>query len=159
MAANKTTPADKQRQVERIGVGFEKLGIPPVGARVVGHLMLAEPPYLSFDELVEATQASKSSVSNAIKSLQTEGLIDYITFSGDRKRYFQLYSSTWLEIMKDRVKGFASLRQIITETVTLRSGQYPEFNHTLTEVTDLYRELEEQMIRVIEAWEKKRGEK
>ena len=157
--ATKTTQADKQRQVERIGVGFEKSGIPPVGARIIGLLMMAEPPYLSFDDLVEATQASKSSVSNALKSLQTEGLVDYITFSGDRKRYFQLYSSTWVEIMKDRMTAFTSLRKIIRETLDLRSSQYPEFNQTLTEVIDLYRALEEQMTRVIEEWEKKRGEK
>ncbi len=157
--ATKTTSADKQRQVERIGVGFEKAGIPPVGARIIGLLMMAEPPYLSFDDLVEYTQASKSSVSNALKTLQTEGLVDYITFSGDRKRYFQLYSSTWVEIMKDRLTAFTSLRQIIKETLELRSSQYPEFNHTLTEVVDLYRELEEKMMRTIEDWENKKSKK
>lgn len=155
--ASKVTQADKQRQVERIGVGFEKAGVPPVGARIIGLLMMAEPPYLSFDDLVEATQASKSSVSNALKILQTEGLVDYITFSGDRKRYFQLYSSTWLEILKDRMKGFTSLREIIIETMAMRSSQYPEFNHTLEEVAKLYGELEKQMMRVIENWEKKKG--
>ena len=157
--AAKVTQADRQRQVERIGVSFEKAGIPPVGARIIGLLMMAEPPYLSFDDLVEATQASKSSVSNALKLLQTEGLVDYITFSGDRKRYFQLYASTWVEIMKDRVTAFTSLRQIIRETLELRSSQYPEFNHTLTEVVDLYQALEEKMVKAIEDWEKKRGEK
>ena len=154
--ATKTAQADKQRQVERIGVGFEKAGIPPVGARIIGLLMMAEPPYLAFDDLVEYTQASKSSVSTALKFLQVEGLVDYITFSGDRKRYFQLYSSTWVEIMKDRMTAFTSLRQIIKETLELRSSQYPEFNHTLAEVAELYQQLERKMIKTIEDWENKR---
>lgn len=153
----KVGSAHKQRQIERIGVVFEKSGVPPVAARVIGHLMMAEPPYLSFDELVEATQASKSSVSNSVKFLQTEGLIDYITFAGDRKRYFQLYADTWLEIQKDRVKSLASLRSIIQETVAIRSSQYPEFNHTLKEVVDLYGELEHKILKVIEEWEKKKA--
>ena len=157
--AAKVTQADKLRQVERIGVVFEKSGTPPVAARVIGHLMMAEPPYLSFDDLVEATQASKSSVSNAIKFLQTEGLVDYITFSGDRKRYFRLYTDTWLEIQKDRIKSIAALRNIMEETVAMRSSQYPEFNHTLEEVIDLYGELESKIIKIIEEWEKKKGKK
>ena len=157
--AAKATQADRQRQVERIGVSFEKVGISPVGARIIGLLMVAEPPYLSFDDLVEATQASKSSVSTALKFLQTEGLVDYITFSGDRKRYFQLYSSTWVEIMKDRVTAFTSLRKVISETLELRSSQYPEFNHTLAEVVELYQALEKKMMKAIEDWDKEREKK
>ncbi|MEQ9442885.1 MAG: MarR family transcriptional regulator [Cyclobacteriaceae bacterium] len=154
--AAKITQADKQRQVERIGVVFEKAGISPVGGRIIGLLMMAEPPYLTFDDLVERTQASRSSVSTTLKFLQAEGLVDYITFSGDRKRYFQLFASTWLEIFKDRISSLTDFQQVLEETVALRSSQYPEFNQTLKEVSSLYGDLEEKIKKTLEDWEKKR---
>ena len=64
-----TNNIEKSRQVERIDVTFEKSGMSPVAARIIGLLLVAEPPYHTMEEIVEATQASKSSVSIAIKAL------------------------------------------------------------------------------------------
>ena len=144
----------KRRQVERIGVVFEKSGMSPVAARIIGLLMMAEPPYLTLEEIAEATRASKSSVSNALKFLQSEGLIDYITFSGDRKRYFQLYTTTWLEVLQQRVATIAPFREILLETVDMRSDQYPQFNQSLLDICDLYGAFEQGVTKIIDNWKK-----
>lgn len=151
-----TRSIEKRQQVERIGVAFEKSGVSPVAARIIGLLMVAEPPYLTFDEIVEATQASKSSVSNALKFLQSEGLIEYITFSGDRKRYFQLFPSTWLEVLQQRVASISPFRRILLETVDIRSDQYPTFNQTLLDICELYGEFERAANKIIDGWKKKK---
>ena len=152
IATEKNT--EKRRQVERIGVVFEKSGMSPVAARIIGLLMMAEPPYLTLEEITEATRASKSSVSNAIKFLQAEGLIDYITFSGDRKRYFQLYTATWLEVLQQRVATIAPFREILLETVDMRSDQYPQFNQSLLDICELYGEFERGVTKIIDNWKK-----
>ncbi len=145
---------EKRRQVERIGVTFEKSGMSPVAARIIGLLMMAEPPYLTLEEITEATRASKSSVSNALKFLQSEGLIEYITFSGDRKRYFQLYTSTWLEVLQQRVASITPFRKILLETVDMRSNQHPHFNQSLLDICELYGEFERGVTKIIDNWKK-----
>ena len=147
---------EKRRQVERIGVAFEKSGMSPVAARIIGLLMMAEPPYLTLEEITEATRASKSSVSNALKFLQAEGLIDYITFSGDRKRYFQLYTTTWLEVLQQKVASITPFREILRETVDMRSDEYPQFNQSLLEICELYGEFERGVTKIIDTWKKNR---
>ncbi|PRX99267.1 hypothetical protein CLV24_1623 [Pontibacter ummariensis] len=75
-------------QTERIGVTLEKSAIPPLAARIMALLLVAEPPYCSFNTIMEALQASKSSAGPSLNLLLREGIVDYITFPGDRKRYF-----------------------------------------------------------------------
>ncbi|MEQ9442890.1 MAG: MarR family transcriptional regulator [Cyclobacteriaceae bacterium] len=150
---------EKRRQVERIGVALEKLGLTPVAARILGLLLVAEPPYLTLDEIVEATQASKSSVGNALKFLQSEESIEYITFPGDRKRYFQLSTDTWLEGLQQRVEQLTSFREILLETVDMRSDQHAKFNQSLLDMCDFYGEFEEKVESFISEWKKDRQTK
>lgn len=93
--------------VEEIGVYFENIyQIPPLAARIYGLLMICPRTGHSFDELVEYTNSSKSSVSTNINLLLNTGNIEYFTKSGERKRYFRLsksYLKISLEKYRDRV--------------------------------------------------------
>lgn len=146
----------KRKQIEKIGVVFEKAGMSSVAARIIALLMVAEPPHKTVEEIVEEVNVSKSSVNNTIKLLQSEGMITYITFPGDRKRYFALDPQSWLELLKHKVKVMTPIREILQETVSLRSDQYPEFNQYLLDMCDLYYEFEKGVLNIIEEWEKKK---
>lgn len=50
----------------------------------------------TFDEIIEITQASKSSVSTQLNLLLQTKKVEYFTKSGDRKRYFRA-SRTYLK--------------------------------------------------------------
>lgn len=152
---------DIKQSVENIGVVFERCGFPPMPGRVLGYLLMAEPPYRSFDEIVDFLQASKSAISNALKFLEMQGLVIYITFSGDRKRYFKLNFEQWLSIV-NRPQIVRMLRETLDQILTKRSNQYPEFNRSVEDIRDLYRLFEEELPKIIEKWEasrKKRNSK
>ncbi len=146
---------EKKKQIEKIGIFFEKSGFSPVASRIIGLLMVSEPPYRTFEEIVEAVVASKSTVSNSLRLLQSEGMVDYITFPGDRKRYFQISISTWIGVIKKRLEDILGLRQIMKETVDMRSDKYKDFNNELLEMADFYTELEVGVSEIISNWEKK----
>src|SRR5699024_12490942 len=57
----------------------------------------------SFDEIVELSQASKSSVSTNINLLLNNGSVEYFTKPGERKRYFRL-SKNYLKIRMENYK-------------------------------------------------------
>lgn len=144
-------------QVERIGIHFEKIQYPPLSARIMALLLIAEPPYCSFDEIIENLQSSKSSVSSALNMLLRDGMIDYKTFPGDKKRYFYINSETWVEMAKKRVEQLAPFREILAEVAHGRSGRNPEFNQMLLQMHDFYGEMEEALTAIIRRWENNTG--
>lgn len=83
----------KQKElIEQIGRENEREGFQPVPARIVGLLMVMDKEEYTFEEIVEEMQISKSSASTALKNLEIRGIIEYITYPGDRKRYFRFVS-------------------------------------------------------------------
>jgi DNA-binding transcriptional regulator GbsR (MarR family) len=82
---------EKQEIIEMFGVHFEKtFNIPPLAARIIGTLIIEGcKSGLTFDELVNKIQASKSSVSTNLNLLQKMGKVNYFTKVGDRKKYFK----------------------------------------------------------------------
>lgn len=108
----------KQKElIEYIGRQNEREGYQPVAARIMGLLMVMDKEEYTFDEIVEEMQISKSSVSTALKNLEIRGLIEYVTYPGDRKRYFRTISSEIDNIVNEMeskmMKNLATINQII----------------------------------------------
>jgi DNA-binding transcriptional regulator GbsR (MarR family) len=83
----------KQKElIEQIGRENEREGFQPVSARILGLLMVMDKEEFTFEEIVEEMQISKSSASTALKNLEIRGIVEYITYPGDRKRYFRFVS-------------------------------------------------------------------
>jgi len=82
---------EKEELIEQFGVHFETLyHFPPLASRILGLLIVDSPnPGFTFENIVEITNASKSSVSTAVNLLLKLGKITYITVSGDRKKYYR----------------------------------------------------------------------
>lgn len=82
---------EKQEIIEMFGVHFEQLyNIPPLAARILGTLIIDGcKTGLTFEELIEKMQASKSSISTNLNLLQKMDKISYFTKVGDRKKYFK----------------------------------------------------------------------
>lgn len=108
----------KQKElIEHIGRQNEREGFQPVPARIMGLLMVMDKEEYTFEEIVEEMQISKSSVSTALKNLEIRGIIEYITYPGDRKRYFRFVSGEIDGIVNDMeakmMKSLETIKQII----------------------------------------------
>ena len=88
---------EKRKLIEEIGVHFEKIhNLAPLSARIYIIMILSPNDGHTFDEIIEITQASKSSVSTQLNLLLQTKKVEYFTKSGDRKRYFRA-SRTYLK--------------------------------------------------------------
>ena len=142
-----------QELVEEFGVMLEKFGRTPMEARVFAYLLLAEPPHQSFDEIREFLNASKSAISNALKRLQEEGSVHYITFSGDRKRYFKLNLPGWQKKLSDTAKNLVSFNAMLKETLDQRKdSRYQDFNEELQNVLKFHLYFSEELDKIIDRW-------
>lgn len=108
----------KQKElIEQIGRENEREGFQPVPARILGLLMVMDKEEYTFEEIVEEMQISKSSASTALKNLEIRGIIEYVTYSGDRKRYFRFVSGEIVGMINEMeakmIKRLETIHQII----------------------------------------------
>ncbi|WP_338814713.1 hypothetical protein V9L05_05605 [Bernardetia sp. Wsw4-3y2] len=147
----------KETMVEEMGVVFENLGLTPMHGRVFAFLLLSEPPYQDFYAIQEFLKASKSAISTALKFLTDRKMVQYITFSGDRKRYFQVNVEGWLENTKERLQYVSTLKELHQKVLRNRSDdRYVEFNEKLAEIIDFHSQLNKHLQEFVIEWEKNR---
>ena len=150
---------EQAEQIEKIGVTLEKSEFPPLAARIMALLLVAEPPFCTFEEIMTGMGSSKSSVSTSVNLLLNAGLIDYVTFPRDRKRYFKVNKETWLKMIQRKVDQIEPFRGLLKDLARSRSNAYPEFNKMLSAISDLHGEIAEAVNEVLRRWEKKDQEK
>ena len=82
---------EKNELIESFGANFERqYNIPPLAGRILSTLMIDGcKSGMTFDQVVEKMQASKSSVSTNLNLLLKTNRIEYFTLVGDRKKYFK----------------------------------------------------------------------
>lgn len=121
---NESERIAKQKElIEFIGRNSERDGYQPVAARIMALLMVMDKEEYTFDEIVEEMKISKSSASTALRNLELRGVIEYVTYSGDRKRYFRFVSSEMDAIVEGVKKKINEQLKIIDEILLLKKNQ------------------------------------
>ena len=151
---------DQQRTlIEKIGISYEGEGIQPVAARILGLLYVSDKPELTFDEITEALQISKSATSNGINLLLQMHRLEYITFPGDRRRYFRLKVSNWREEFKHKIEVMAGFNLLMREVLAIRTQETPEYNARIKELADFLDYVFQQLPLLLEQWDKEKNNK
>ena len=145
---------DEQRKlIEKIGVHSEKEGVAPASGRIMALLMVSPEVELSFDQIRETLNLSKSATSNALNMLLNTGKIDYITQPGERKRYFKNKIRSWRDEMKNAFEHITMVADLFEEVLEQRPEDTAEFNHNLREIIDFLRYMKEELPSLYRDWE------
>jgi len=101
------------RFVEGLGVQLElEAGTPRMVGRVLGWLLVCEPPEQSAAELAEQLGASKGSISTAVRVLLNIGLIERVRLRGERFDRFIARPEAWDEYLW-REEQFKAPRRVL----------------------------------------------
>lgn len=138
--------------VEKAGIFYEKDGLQPAASRILSLLMVADNPELTFDEIREALNLSKSATSTAINLLLTINRIEYITNPGERKRYFRLKIGNWKENFMDKIEGLVLMNTLFKEILDQRSPKTKEFNNSLAEIISFMEFVQKEIPDIIKKW-------
>jgi DNA-binding transcriptional regulator GbsR (MarR family) len=139
--------------VEKLGLVFEGPGLQPAAARVAALLVVSDTLELTFDDIREVLNLSKSATSNAINLLLNVHRIEYITKPGDRRRYFRSNLARWKSMMKEKFMDFDKTNAIMREVVAQRSPETREFNQSLEEMINLFEFMNQQIPVLFRQWE------
>ncbi len=111
----------KQKElIEEIGRFHDDKGMQPIAARILGLLMVMDKEQFTFDEIIDELHISKASASNTIKMLELQGLVEYITLPGDRKKYYRLKQYEDLTMIEDFKEKLNSLKDMLERILELK---------------------------------------
>src|SRR5690606_2513797 len=127
---------NQKKLIERLGVFHEKNGMQPAASRVLALLLVSDRTELTFDEIREALNISKSATSGAINLLITINQIEYITKPGDRKRYFRNKIFSWKEHLRANFESVTAISSLMKEVLAQRPKETQNFNEAIEEIID-----------------------
>ncbi len=143
----------KQQFVEECGLYFEGIGLTRVAGRVIGWLLICEPPYQQQSELVDALGASKSSISVALKDLTTLYLVERFSLPADRRTFYRTSKDMWSRSFRARMHQVTQLKELsergleALEDASLARRQRLEF------MRDMNAFMEVEFPKLLDAWD------
>lgn len=137
--------------IEAVGLFFEDAGVPRIGGRLLGLLLLAERP-LSLDEIARTLDVSRASVSTNSRLLLYTNMIERISFSGDRRDYYQFSARGWESSVEADIKGTHTLLRIMSEALTTLDPANTAGRMRLRESVAFYSFVAEELTAMIERW-------
>jgi DNA-binding transcriptional regulator GbsR (MarR family) len=145
---------DKAHYIEEMGVVMEGFGMPRMWGRVLGALLVADPPEQTAEQLAEALQASRGSISTATRMLEQASLIERLRRPGDRKDYFRNRPGAWQEISRRRTEATRSLVAMAEKGLEIVDTDDAEVRRGLEEMLAFMRFLDREYPKIFTAWER-----
>ena len=129
--------------IEDIGLFFEQMGMPRMAGRILGVLLISDPPAQSITDLCQTLKASKSSVSIMARLLVERGLIERVASPIPRRDYYRFKTGGWILYMQQWLELMSGLHRIAERGLALMGDKTPEVKERLLEAHDLFSYMEE----------------
>ncbi|MGI5273093.1 GbsR/MarR family transcriptional regulator [Nonomuraea sp. CA-218870] len=153
-----TEPTDAELDfVDEVAAFFAAEGLPHIAGRVIGWLLICDPPEQSAAQLALALQVSRSSISSTTRLLTPSGLVEGVRRRGDRQEYFRIAADGWSRMLAGRYARTTAFRQVTERGLAVLSGADPGRRERLANVAELYRFLETELPALWDRWERRRS--
>ena len=129
--------------IEDIGLFFEQMGMPRMAGRILGVLLISDPPAQSITDIGHRLNASKSSISIMTRLLTENGLIERVASPIPRRDYFRFKPGGWVIYMRQWLELMAGLHKITERGLALVQDKPDPLKERLLEAHDLFSYLEE----------------
>ncbi|ASU60782.1 GbsR/MarR family transcriptional regulator [Nocardiopsis dassonvillei] len=149
-------PEDELAFVDEVAVFFEHEGLPLIAGRVVGWLLICDPPEQSAAQLAQTLQVSRSSISSATRLLTPSGLVEGVRRRGQRQEYFRIAANGWSRMLERRYSQTAAFREVTERGLSMLREAPDERRERLANVHELYGFLESELPPLFSRWRSER---
>jgi len=126
----------------------ERAGMPRMVARILGWLLICEPPAQSSAEIAGALGVSRASVSIATRLLEATGLIRRTAVPGTRSHRFVLEPDVFMNL--EAAERFGAWREIAERGLRLLDDPEGERGARLRAARDFYGYVEREVPKIID---------
>ena len=149
-----TTRGDLQGYLERWGMLFELLGATRMMGRILGWLLVCDPPEQSAGDIAEAVGASAGSVSTTTRALTQAGMVERLGIPGERSAHFRVRSGVWGQLLRKRMSYIVSMRDLVEEGLEFGRERSEESRLRLRELGSYCSFIERELPGFVEHWQK-----
>jgi len=136
--------------IEDIGLYFEQMGLPLMAGRILGALLISDPPPQSITDLGKKLNSSKSSISIMARLLVERGLIERVVSPIPRQDYYRFKPGGWIIYMRQWLGLMAGLHRITERGMQLMEGKPEPLKERLKEAHDLFSNIEQEFPPILE---------
>lgn len=101
--------------VERVAMYLARDGVPPIAGRVLGWLMICDPPEQNAAQISAAIGTSRASLTSNLRLLSSMGFLTWRTRPGERTVYYRMAEEAWSAVVRQQIAGIASFLDITRE--------------------------------------------
>ena len=148
-----TTRGDLQGYLERWGMLFELLGATRMMGRILGWLLVCDPPEQSAGDIAEAVGASAGSVSTTTRALTQAGMVERLGIPGERSAHFRVRSGVWGQLLRKRMSYIVSMRDLVEEGLEFGRERSEESRLRLRELGSYCSFIERELPGFVEHWQ------
>lgn len=152
-AKYKVREEDLRHLVEELGLWFEHIGIPRMAGRVMGWLLVCDPPEQTMQQLADELQASMGSVSTMTRLLDQLGLIERTSLPGERKVRYRIRPDAWSRTWEEHLEQSRSFLAIAEKGLAILEGADTERRGRLEGMREYSRFYVEELPILIAKWE------
>lgn len=149
----------KLAYIEEIGLALEAQGLPRMAGRVLGALLVADPPEQSAEELAATLRASRGSISTMTRLLEGPGIIERIARPGERKVYYRNRPDAWYNATQNRLGAMSGMRTLAARGLELLTGASPDVRLGLADMHEFYAFWEHEIPVILRDWQAQREAK
>jgi DNA-binding transcriptional regulator GbsR (MarR family) len=115
--------------VERVATFCsEQYGMPPITGRILGWLMICNPPEQSAAQIAEAIGASRASLTTNMRLLTVGEYVRRSTRPGERTSYYRIDSDAWRRAVRRKLASLHSFLEITGDGLELLGADGPRAN-------------------------------
>jgi len=119
-------PAAVLEWVERLAkYCADQDGVPLIAGRVLGWLMICDPPEQSAQQIATAIGASRASLSTNLRLLSSVGFVRVLTKPATRTVFYRVDDDAWEKVVQRQIASLASLGKILQDGTPL-TGSSPD---------------------------------
>jgi len=140
-----------QQFVERSGIFFQSEGLPRIGGRIFGLLLLADQPR-SIESIAQELKVSKPSVSTNTRVLERWGFVERVGRPGDRRSYYRIAPDLVHRTLQQRVERMRRFRALFEDAQDHAPEGRNPLRQRLGKLVSAYEQSVEAMERVVAEW-------
>ncbi len=106
-------------------------GAPRALMRILGWMIVCEPPDQTASDVQNELRLSAGSVSTSLRYLVEMGLVDRVSRPGDRRIFYRLSAGGWELVLQHRFRAFKHIRVVAEKGVAAAAVQASDRLHDM----------------------------
>lgn len=139
--------------VEEVGLLADEIGETRMLGRVVGFLLICDPPHQTAQQIAERLDASRGAVSTAIRQLLRSGILDKHAVPNRRATYVRIQDHPWPELMRSRLAFLRIFVGVAEQGLDVMGDDPPVRRERLERLRDFFLYLEREIQPVIDRYD------